>query len=114
KPRYGEDIRETTLPQETQQMQALSFTKGCYLGQEIVERIRAQGHVNRKLVRVEIDGGCPAGGTELMADGTGAGDITSCAMSPQSGKAVALAYVRTAHAIAGAELRAGDAAARVF
>ena len=55
KPRYGEDIRETSLPQETQQMHAVSFTKGCYLGQEIVERIRAQGHVNKKLVRLEID-----------------------------------------------------------
>ena len=40
KPRYGEDIRETSLPQETQQMHAVSFTKGCYLGQEIVERIQ--------------------------------------------------------------------------
>ena len=54
KPRYGEDIRDTSLPQETQQMHAVSFTKGCYLGQEIVERIRAQGHVNRKLVRLEL------------------------------------------------------------
>jgi aminomethyltransferase len=47
RPRYGEDIRETSLVQETQQMHAVSFTKGCYLGQEIVERVRAQGHVNK-------------------------------------------------------------------
>src|SRR4051812_38058191 len=46
KPRYGEDIFDTTLPQETEQMHAVSFNKGCYLGQEIVERIRARGHVN--------------------------------------------------------------------
>ena len=59
KPRYGEDIRETSLPQETQQMHAVSFTKGCYLGQEIVERIRAQGQVNKKLVRMELEGAEP-------------------------------------------------------
>ena len=61
KPFYGEDIRDTTLPQETQQMQAISFTKGCYLGQEIVERIRAQGRVNKKLERLELDGVEPTG-----------------------------------------------------
>ena len=60
KPRYGEDIRETSLVQETQQMHAVSFNKGCYLGQEIVERVRAQGHVNKKLVRLEIEGAEPA------------------------------------------------------
>jgi aminomethyltransferase len=96
KPRYGEDIRETSLPQETQQMDAVSFTKGCYLGQEIVERIRTQGHVNKKLVRLEIDGSEPAvPGARLMVDGQEA-EVTSSVYSPHFGKAIALAYVREA------------------
>lgn len=96
KPRYGEDIRETSLPQETQQMQAISFNKGCYLGQEIVERIRAQGHVNKKLVRLEFEGAAPlAGGTKLAAGPAEAGEVTSSVYSPELGKIVALAYVRT-------------------
>jgi tRNA-modifying protein YgfZ len=96
KPRYGEDIRETSLVQETQQMHAVSFTKGCYLGQEIVERVRAQGHVNKKLMRVELDGSEPlAAGTKTTVDGAEA-EITSSVYSPGSGKVVALAYVRNA------------------
>lgn len=96
KPRYGEDIRETSLPQETQQMQAVSFNKGCYLGQEIVERIRAQGHVNKKLMRLEFAGSAPlAPGTKLMAGAAEAGEVTSSVFSPESGKVVALAYVRS-------------------
>jgi len=114
KPRYGEDIRETTLPQETRQMHAVSFTKGCYLGQEIVERIRAQGHVNKLLSRVEIETAePPAPGTKLMADGAEAGEVTSAVYSPDAGKAIALAYVRTQFAEAGRMLSANGIAARV-
>ena len=47
-PLYGVDIRERDLPQETEQMRALNFNKGCYVGQEIVERIRSRGNVHRK------------------------------------------------------------------
>ncbi len=94
KPRYGEDIRETSLPQETQQMHAVSFNKGCYLGQEIVERIRAQGRVNKKLMRVVLEGGeVPPAGTKTTVDGAEA-EVTSAVVSPDSGEVVALAYVR--------------------
>jgi folate-binding protein YgfZ len=94
KPRYGEDIRETSLPQETQQMHAVSFNKGCYLGQEIVERIRAQGRVNKKLMRVVLEGGeAPVSGTKTTVDGAEA-EVTSAVISPGSGEIVALAYVR--------------------
>ena len=96
KPLYGEDIRDTTLPQETQQMQAVSFSKGCYLGQEIVERIRAQGRVNKKLERIELEGSePPSPGTKLTVEGREA-EITSAVYSPHFGKVIALAYVRTA------------------
>jgi len=94
KPRYGEDIRETSLPQETGQMHAVSFNKGCYLGQEIVERIRAQGRVNKKLTRVVLEGGeVPAAGAKTTVDGAEA-EVTSAIVSPSSGQVVALAYVR--------------------
>jgi len=93
RPRYGEDILETSLPQETEQMQAVSFTKGCYIGQEIVERIRARGHVNRHLVRLELDGAeLPPPGKQTI--GGREADVTSAVYSPELGKVVALAYVR--------------------
>jgi folate-binding protein YgfZ len=94
KPRYGEDIRETTLPQESQQMHAVSFTKGCYIGQEIVERIRAMGHVNKKLMRVELQGdSLPEAGSKVTVEGNEA-EVTSAVVGGEAGKIVALAYVR--------------------
>src|SRR5207244_12542318 len=94
KPRYGEDIRDTSLVQETQQMQAVSFTKGCYIGQEIVERVRAQGHVNRKLMRIELAGSeIPAPGSKTVVEGNEA-EVTSAVVSPELGTVVAMAYVR--------------------
>jgi aminomethyltransferase len=114
KPRFGDDIRETSLPQETQQMHAVSFSKGCYLGQEIVERIRAQGRVNWKLARVEVDASEPlAAGTKLTAQGVEAGEVTSSVLSPDAGKVVGLAYIRSKFADPGTALEAGPAAAVV-
>jgi aminomethyltransferase len=114
KPRYGEDIRETSLPQETQQMQAVSFTKGCYVGQEIVERIRAQGHVNKLLVRLTIESADPPEpGAKLTADGKEAGEITSSIRSPESGCLAALAVVRASHTQPGTQLQAGALTARI-
>jgi folate-binding protein YgfZ len=68
-PVYGVDIIERDLPQETAQMRALHFNKGCYLGQEIVERIRSRGNVHRHLRPLELIGPPPAAGTELFPDG---------------------------------------------
>ncbi len=79
-PAYGIDMRERDLPQETSQMRALHFAKGCYLGQEIVERIRSRGNVHRHLRPLELAGPVPPGGTELtLENGTAAGQITSAA-----------------------------------
>jgi aminomethyltransferase len=115
KPHYGDDIRETSLVQETRQMHAVSFTKGCYLGQEIVERVRAQGHVNKLLSSVELDTAePPAPGSKLTADGAEAGEITSSVYSPEHGKAIALAYLRTPFADPGRSLTANGIAARVL
>jgi len=113
KPRYGEDIFDTTLPQETRQMQAIHFAKGCYLGQEIVERIRSRGHVNRLLAKLEIEGEEPLpGGAKVTAGGAAAGEITSSAFSPALGKVVALSYLRAQYAEPGSVLQAGNRAAR--
>ena len=51
-PRYGQDIRERDLPQETEQQRALHFSKGCYIGQEIVERIRSRGKCSSQVQRI--------------------------------------------------------------
>jgi len=79
-PAYGIDMVERDLPQETSQMRAFSFNKGCYLGQEIVERIRSRGSVHKHLRQLELIGPAPAGGTELTMDGgIAAGQVTSAA-----------------------------------
>ncbi len=114
KPRYGDDIFEKTLPQESQQMHAVSFTKGCYLGQEIVERIRAQGHVNKKLVRLEIAGAdVPAIGAKAQSNGADVGDITTAVYSPTLDKVAAMAYLRTQFTDPGAEVLVDGRQARV-
>jgi len=114
KPRYGEDIFDTTLPQETQQLHAIHFAKGCYLGQEIVERIRSRGHVNRLLVKLEIEGDGPLErGARVQAGDTEAGEVTSSAFSPALGKIVALAYLRAQHAQPGTPLRVAGRAGGV-
>ena len=74
-----------------------------------MERIRAQGHVNKKLVRIAIETSeAPAAGTKLSADGAEAGEITSAVYSPEFAQVVGLAYVRTPHADAGTRLQAGE------
>jgi aminomethyltransferase len=114
KPRYGEDITAAHLPQETGAIHALHFNKGCYIGQEIVERVRSRGHVNRLLARLQIDSpSAPAGGTPIEAGGKQVGEITSAAWSPALGKTVALGYVRTEHARPETLLSVAGAAARI-
>ena len=104
-PRYGEDIFDTTLSQETQQAHALSFTKGCYIGQEIVERVRSRGLVHRLLVGVEIDSSeVPEPDTRLVHGDENVGKMTSAALSPALGKVVGMAYVRREFAEPGTAL----------
>ena len=113
-PRYGDEITERYLVQETGQMQAVSFTKGCYLGQEIVERVRSRAQIHRVLRRVEIDSATvPDAGAALKSGEAPAGEIVSAVFSPELGKIVALAYVRTPFAEPGTEISLGDTVARV-
>jgi tRNA-modifying protein YgfZ len=94
-PRYGEDISDRYLVQETQALHGVHFSKGCYLGQEIVERVRSRGQVHRLLAALRLETSVPpASGTKLLSAGQLAGEITSAAYSPALGKVVALGYVR--------------------
>jgi folate-binding protein YgfZ len=85
-PRYGTDIRDRELPQETGQTRALHFAKGCYLGQEIVERIRSRGNVHRTFGAFRLDGELPAAGSQLGADGKQIGELTSVVAIPMPGE----------------------------
>jgi folate-binding protein YgfZ len=109
-PQFGVDIRDRDLPQETGQARALNFTKGCYLGQEIVERIRSRGAVHRQFMAFAVEGGgLPETGARIIAEEKEVGEITSAAILPLPGedRPVALGYLRR-EAI-GKELRAGAA-----
>ena len=91
RPRYGEDITDKTLAQETGIEKALHFQKGCYLGQEIVERIRSRTHVNRMLSGLLFETEAPPPGTKVFANEAEAGKITS-----SSGK-YAIAMLKREH-----------------
>jgi folate-binding protein YgfZ len=95
-PLYGVDFDDDNLPQEVgRNEQAISFTKGCYLGQETVARIDALGHVNQQLVGVRFDGeAIPTVGTELTSGGAVAGRVTSATYSPLLEAPLAIAMVR--------------------
>lgn len=95
-PRYGYDLRERDLPQETEQFRALNFNKGCYVGQEIVERIRSRGSVHRTFTGFRVEGAAPAIGAKIESQGKEVGEVTSAAELPSKGgtAVVALGYVR--------------------
>jgi folate-binding protein YgfZ len=95
-PLYGTDIRDRDLPQETNQTRALHFAKGCYLGQEIVERIRSRGNVHRTFAAFRLEGSLPAAGTPLESAGKQVGELTTVAsISLLEGVLqLALGYVR--------------------
>jgi folate-binding protein YgfZ len=78
-PRYGTDITDRNLPQETSQISALHFSKGCYIGQEIVERIHSRGSVHRALTGLVLTGALPERGITLESEGKPAGELTSVA-----------------------------------
>jgi folate-binding protein YgfZ len=95
RPRYGIDFGETNIPQEVGQVHAVHSNKGCYLGQEIVERVRARGHVNKVLTRLELDSETPPPrGAKLETDGKPVGEVSSSAYSPALGRTLAFAIVR--------------------
>lgn len=95
-PRYGVDITDKYIPQETEQFHALHFSKGCYLGQEIVERVRSRGAVHRHFTGFRLHGAAPQAGTEASKEGSKVGEITSASSVPVNGslETLALGYIR--------------------
>lgn len=111
RPRYGVDLDDTTIPQEAGlNERAVSFRKGCYVGQETVARLFYKGKPNRHLRGLRLSAPVPSG-TELTLGGKAVGRLGSVADSPQHGR-IALALVRR-EAEPGADLRAGEATATV-
>lgn len=92
-PRYGVDMDENNLLLETGLDRAVSFQKGCYLGQEVVERVRSRGHVNKRLVGMVLEGEAPERGDPIRAKEREIGKITSSVFSPALKRPIALGYV---------------------
>ncbi len=105
-PLFGVDFDERNLPQEVgRNERAISFTKGCYLGQETVARIDALGHVNQQLAGVRFSGDVPPNvGAELLHAGKNAGHVTSTTYSPKLQAPLALAMVRREQSAVGTRL----------
>ncbi len=114
-PSFGVDIRERDLPQETEQARALNFNKGCYVGQEIVERIRSRGAVHRKFSGFLVDREAPAPGTKIVSGEKEAGEVTSAASIDfgTGARTVALGYIRREVATPGREVLIGGAKSTV-
>lgn len=113
-PRYGVDIRERDLPQETEQARALNFNKGCYVGQEIVERIRSRGAVHRKFAGFLADAPVEPG-SKVIAGEKEVGEITSAALVrlANADRVVALGYIRREVGTPGREVMIGAVKAMV-
>jgi folate-binding protein YgfZ len=109
-PRYGVDMDETNVVTETGLDETVSYTKGCYVGQEIIARIKYRGHVAKKLsgllfeetVKVEADT------IVKSADGKEVGRITSVTYSPQLGRTIALGYLKFDYLASGTRVKVGD------
>jgi folate-binding protein YgfZ len=103
--RYGVDFTEDNLLLEVGLENAVSFTKGCYLGQEVVERIRSRGHVNKRLCGLSLDGSAPAdAGDAIYAGDNDVGKITSSVVSCALRRPIALGYVHRDYWVAGTRL----------
>jgi folate-binding protein YgfZ len=114
--RFGVDFDDKTYPQEASlEKTAVSFDKGCYLGQEVVCMLEMRGHVKRKLVSIVLDGTAPPPNGAAVADESGApiGEVTSAVLSPTLGVPVGLAMVKRAHAVVGAQVVVEGAHAKV-
>ena len=115
-PLFGVDIRDRDLPQETEQARALNFTKGCYIGQEIVERIRSRGAVHRKFSGFVADAGLAiSAGSRIFAGDKEVGEVTSvaCLRFPNPEKTVALGYIRRELGTPGGEVMIGGLRATI-
>jgi folate-binding protein YgfZ len=118
RPRFGVDMSTDTIPLEAGlEDRAISFTKGCYVGQEVIIRVMHRGHgrVARRLVSILLSGGAvPAAGDKVQSGERVIGEITSATTSPRHGAPLALGYVHRDYAAAGTELIVNGSEARVY
>jgi folate-binding protein YgfZ len=107
-PRYGIDMDDTNVVTETNLDNAVSYTKGCYIGQEIIARIKYRGHVAKKLSGVMFDGTVEVDPGALInsVDGKEVGRITSVAYSPKLNRTIALAYLKYDYVTPGTDVKA--------
>ncbi len=113
-PWYGPDVDETVILPETRLEPLVSYTKGCYIGQEVVARVKYRGHVNRALSGLVLDGErVPAAGATVLADGKEVGHVTSAVRSFALGKPIALGYVRKEHFAPGSAVQIQDGGALI-
>ncbi len=117
-PRYGADMDDTHYPMEARLDHAISLTKGCYIGQEVVAKATNIGGVNRLLCRLEMqDDQLPPPSAPVLAEGRKIGAVTSAVRSPRAPRPIALAYLRRAFTAPGTGvslgLEGGEARAEV-
>ncbi len=116
-PKFHLDMDEETIPLEAGiEARAISMTKGCYVGQEVIIRVLHRGHgrVARRLVGLTLEGtAAPSPGSPVQADGRDIGSITSSAVSPALEKPIALAYVHRDYVAAGTAVSVNDTPAIV-
>jgi tRNA-modifying protein YgfZ len=107
-PRHGVDMDETNVVLETNLDDAISYTKGCYLGQEIIVRIKHRGHVAKKLTGMKFDKPVEAGAVVQSTEGKEIGRVTSVTFSPKLESTIALGYVRYEYLPAGTSVKVND------
>jgi tRNA-modifying protein YgfZ len=104
--RYGQDATDATIPQEAGLDAAISYTKGCYLGQETIARLHYRGHVNRHLRGFVLAEGAkvPSPGALVRVGAEEKGKVTSACLSPALGRVIAMGYIRREYAESGQAL----------
>lgn len=116
RPTFGAELTDALMPIEAGLTHAVSYTKGCYLGQEVIARVSTLGQPARALVGIAAAGELvPARGDAVVCGGVDVGRVTSAARSPHLNRTIALAVVRREHAAPGtrAELRSASGAAPI-
>jgi folate-binding protein YgfZ len=105
-PWFGYDFGDKQIPHEADlQDSHISYVKGCYTGQEIVERVRSRGQVNRRRVSLKfLQAPPPSAGTALTAAGKEVGTVTSSSPLPQHSDSIGMGYARKENATPGSEL----------
>jgi folate-binding protein YgfZ len=104
-PVFGRDMTEDTIPVEANLTDAISYTKGCYVGQEVIARLDARGHVNRRLMGLRLEGDAlPQPGDVIVSPEREVGWVTSAAFSPALQQPIAMGYIRREVNAPGTEL----------